>query len=61
MRGTLCGPGDITLDKSREILVCPWHGFEFDLSTGKEVFWKRPASLRMYPIEDIDGEIFVMM
>jgi nitrite reductase/ring-hydroxylating ferredoxin subunit len=42
-------------------LVCPWHGFEFDLSTGKEVFWKRPASLRMYPIEDIDGEIFVMM
>jgi nitrite reductase/ring-hydroxylating ferredoxin subunit len=56
-----CGPGDITLDKSREVLVCPWHGFQFDLSTGKEVFWKRPASLKMYPIEDIDGEIVVTM
>jgi 3-phenylpropionate/trans-cinnamate dioxygenase ferredoxin subunit len=55
------GPGEITLDKSREVLVCPWHGFGFDLSTGREVFWKRPASLRMYPIEDVDGEIFVVM
>jgi 3-phenylpropionate/trans-cinnamate dioxygenase ferredoxin subunit len=53
------GPGDITLDEGRDVLVCPWHGFEFNLDTGKEPFWKRPASLRMYPIEDINGEVFV--
>ena len=38
-------------------LVCPWHGFEFDLETGKEVCWRRPASLRMYRVEEIDSEV----
>ena len=42
-------------------LVCPWHGFEFDLKTGKEVFWNRPASLRMYATEEINGEVFVIV
>jgi nitrite reductase (NADH) small subunit len=55
------GPGEITHDSTREVLVCPWHGFEFDLKTGRELFWKRPASLRMYPIEEVDGVIFVTM
>ena len=53
------GPGEITHDLTREVLVCPWHGFEFDLRTGRELFWKRPATLRMYPIEEVDGEIVV--
>ena len=53
------GPGNITLDKSRDVLVCPWHGFAFDLDTGEEVFWKRASRLRMYPIEEIQGEVFV--
>jgi nitrite reductase (NADH) small subunit len=55
------GPGDISHDRSREVLVCPWHGFEFDLKTGKEVFWNRPASLRMYATEEINGEVFVIV
>jgi nitrite reductase/ring-hydroxylating ferredoxin subunit len=29
------GPGDIRLDSTRKLLVCPWHGWEFDLDTGK--------------------------
>jgi 3-phenylpropionate/trans-cinnamate dioxygenase ferredoxin subunit len=53
------GPGEITLDKSRDVLVCPWHGFAFDLSTGKEVYWKRASRLRMYAIEEILGEVLV--
>ena len=53
------GPGKITLDKSRDVLVCPWHGFAFDLSTGREVSWKRPASLRLYPVQEIQNEVFV--
>ena len=46
------GPGELMLDKNRSTLVCPWHGFEFDLETGKEVCWRRPASLRMYRVEE---------
>jgi nitrite reductase (NADH) small subunit len=53
------GPGEITLDMSRDVLVCPWHGFAFDLNTGKEVYWKRASRLRMYPIEEILGEVLV--
>jgi nitrite reductase (NADH) small subunit len=53
------GPGEITLDQSRDVLVCPWHGFAFDLNTGKETYWKRASRLRMYPIEEILGEVLV--
>jgi nitrite reductase/ring-hydroxylating ferredoxin subunit len=55
------GPGEMTFDNNRDVLMCPWHGFAFDLATGKEDFWKQPASLRMYPIEDSGGEVFVMI
>ena len=57
--GTLRALAEITLDKSRDVLVCPWHGFAFDLSTGREVSWKRPASLRLYAVEEIQNEVFV--
>ena len=29
------GPGDIRLEPTSPMLVCPWHGWEFDLSTGQ--------------------------
>jgi nitrite reductase (NADH) small subunit len=66
-RGTLgrvlgsTGPGELTLDERRRVLVCPWHGFEFDLETGKELLWRRPSSLRMYPIEEVGGDVMVTM
>lgn len=40
-------------------LACPWHGFEYDLSTGKEVCWRRPTRLRMFGIEEVGGEVIV--
>jgi nitrite reductase/ring-hydroxylating ferredoxin subunit len=54
-------PGELILDESRSVLVCPWHGFEYDLSTGYEVCWKRDLRLRLYPIEETDGQVFVSM
>jgi nitrite reductase/ring-hydroxylating ferredoxin subunit len=30
--------GEYMLDPSREILKCPWHGYEYDLKTGCTVF-----------------------
>lgn len=39
-------------------IVCPWHGYEYDLRTGKH-----PADpsvrLRSYPVSEVDGEIVV--
>jgi nitrite reductase (NADH) small subunit len=54
-------PGELLLDESRSVLVCPWHGFAYDLATGNEVRWKRVSRLRLYPIEEVNGEVFVSM
>jgi nitrite reductase (NADH) small subunit len=39
-----------------EILTCPWHGLEFDLTTGRCL--ARPTiRLRMYPVTVEDGQV----
>jgi nitrite reductase (NADH) small subunit len=55
------GPGQLAFDESRDVLVCPWHGFEYDLKTGREVCWRRATSLRLYPIEDHDGDVVLAL
>jgi nitrite reductase/ring-hydroxylating ferredoxin subunit len=40
----------------RQILRCPWHAWEYDLSTGENV--RLPADrLDSYPVEVVDGQI----
>ncbi|MGI9149396.1 MAG: Rieske (2Fe-2S) protein [Chloroflexota bacterium] len=49
--GTLWGalkadvPGVFEYDSSREILTCPWHGWEFHVRTGRS--WCDPRRLRV--------------
>ena len=38
------GPGTYRLDRDRELLRCPWHGWEFDIRTGQS--WCDPKSTR---------------
>jgi nitrite reductase/ring-hydroxylating ferredoxin subunit len=38
------GPGDIRLDSSMNLLVCPWHGWEYDLKTGES--WLDPRKAK---------------
>jgi nitrite reductase/ring-hydroxylating ferredoxin subunit len=33
--------GEYIVDKTREILKCPWHGYEYDIRTGATVFDSR--------------------
>ncbi len=39
------GPGEYKLDNQRQILRCPWHGWEFDIRTGQS--WCDPSRLRV--------------
>jgi len=52
-------PGELAFEREGEVLVCPWHGFEYDLKTGSELFQSEPTRLRMYPVAERDGQIYV--
>ena len=61
--GTLSGlvtsstPGEYRYERDGEILRCPWHGWEFDITTGRS--WFDPARTRVRAYEttvEPDGE-----
>ena len=54
-------PGDLTYDREGEILVCPWHGFEYDLTTGEELYRKAPTRLRFYEVIERDRKIYLLV
>jgi 3-phenylpropionate/trans-cinnamate dioxygenase ferredoxin subunit len=43
-------PGQFEYEPSREVLTCPWHGWEFFVRTGRS--WCEPDRLRVrrYPV-----------
>ena len=61
-RGQLWGvlrseaPGEFQYDPSREILACPWHGWEFHIRTGQS--WCTPARLRVrrYQVAQVSAD-----
>lgn len=54
-------PGTLGFSHEGRVLLCPWHGFEYDLDTGKEMFRPGAPGLRMYPVEVIDGEVWITL
>ncbi|MDT7704940.1 MAG: hypothetical protein QOG20_547 [Pseudonocardiales bacterium] len=46
---TSTGPGEYDYARSGEILRCPWHGWEFDIATGRS--WFDPARTRVRAYE----------
>lgn len=60
-RGTLHGtleadaPGAIRYDASRRLLRCPWHGWEFDIETGRSYFDPARTRVRSYRVAVEDG------
>jgi nitrite reductase (NADH) small subunit len=54
-------PGELIYGRDDEILVCPWHGYEYDLVTGAELFWPGAPGLRLYPAEEADGRVYVLV
>ena len=49
--------GDV-LDEHALRLVCPWHGWEYDLATG-EAAHDRRLRLRRFPVTVEDGVVYV--
>ncbi len=42
--------------RSGEIVTCPWHGLEFDLTTGQCLATKK-YRVRQFPLQVVDGEL----
>jgi nitrite reductase (NADH) small subunit len=55
------GVGELVYGRDGEILVCPWHGYEFDLNTGEQVYQDDKGKLLMYPAALKDGEVVVTL
>jgi nitrite reductase (NADH) small subunit len=54
-------PDHVQLTRPGEILRCPWHGWEFDILTGRSVFNPHKLRVRSYqvtiePDDRADGE-----
>ncbi|MCC6312451.1 MAG: Rieske 2Fe-2S domain-containing protein [Thermomicrobiales bacterium] len=43
-----------------EIITCPWHGLEFDITTG-QCLAQPKVRLRQYPVTVEDGEVKVIL
>jgi nitrite reductase (NADH) small subunit len=57
-RLTAGAPGQLELDAEVPILACPWHGWEFDLRSGKALH-DPDHRLRMFPVRVANGRTLV--
>jgi nitrite reductase (NADH) small subunit len=47
-------PGEYRWDREGEILRCPWHGWEFDLTNGRSIFNPHRMRVRSYEVSVLD-------
>lgn len=43
-------PGEYIWGREGEIVRCPWHGWEFDITSGRSVFNPHAMRVRAYPV-----------
>ena len=43
-------PGEYLYAREGEIIRCPWHGWEFDITTGKSIFNPHKVKVRSYDV-----------
>ena len=53
-RGGPVGEGDL----DGVVVTCPWHGFQYDVTTGRNVF-DPEVGLETFPVRVEDGDVLV--
>ena len=53
------GPHEYVYGHDDRVIRCPWHGWEFDLETGRSLLEPRRVGLRTYPVTVEDGYVVV--
>jgi nitrite reductase (NADH) small subunit len=59
LSGTLVpsDPHDFVYGMDQRVLRCPWHGWEFDLESGRSLLEPRRYGLRTYRVTAHDGQV----
>lgn len=59
--GTTCAPrpGEYGYGRQGEILRCPWHQYEFDVTDGTSLFAERRSQLKTYEVYERDGVVYL--
>lgn len=47
---TSARPGEFVREREGEVLTCPWHGWEFDVTTGRSLFNPHRMRVRSYEV-----------
>jgi nitrite reductase/ring-hydroxylating ferredoxin subunit len=50
--------GEYRVSEGRDILKCPWHGYEYDLRSGAVLFDNR-RRLRVFTARERDGRVLI--
>lgn len=51
-------PGCMELDATNPVLACPWHGWEFDVRSGRALH-DRQQRIRSFPARIADGRVLL--
>lgn len=52
-------PGRYEYGREGEILRCPWHAWEFDVTTGHSVWGEEGFRLATYPVTVEQGDVYI--
>jgi nitrite reductase/ring-hydroxylating ferredoxin subunit len=50
-------PHELVYGKDGRVIRCPWHGWEFDLETGRSLLEPERFGLKTYPVTVEDGVV----
>jgi nitrite reductase/ring-hydroxylating ferredoxin subunit len=53
---TACRPGEYAFDSGRPHVKCPWHGWEYDLATGRSTYDPAHDRVRAYEVSVEAGD-----
>ena len=51
------GAHEYVYGKHDGVIRCPWHGWEFDLETGRSLLEPDRVGLKTYPVTVEDGDV----
>ncbi|PZF82506.1 Rieske (2Fe-2S) protein [Jiangella anatolica] len=51
------GPHELVYGMDNRVVRCPWHGWEFDLETGRSLLEPKRVGLPTYRVSQRDGEV----